>query len=93
MIKSGGTRIELAGPAMRGRALWRHAGPGSAACGGRAGCTRAWRLRTSSLGFGPPAQPSVDQAPQLERRRPGRRAKVMRASGAQRAKVAVTAAE
>ena len=49
MIKTDGTRIELAGPAMRGRALWRHAGPGSAARDGRAGGTRAGRLRTSSV--------------------------------------------
>ena len=75
------------GPVMRRRALWWHAGPGSAARGGWAGSTRAGRLRTSSVGFGPPARPSVDQAPQLERRRPGRgRANVMRASGAQRAR-------
>ena len=87
MITYDGTRIELAGPAMRGRALWRHTGPGSAARGGRASGTCVRRLRTSSVGFGPPARPSVDQAPQLERRRPGRgHAKVMRASGAQRAK-------
>ena len=75
------------GPVMRRRALWWHAGLGSAARGGWASGTRAGRLRTSSVGFGPPARTSVDQAPQLERRRPGRgRANVMRASGAQRAK-------
>eukprot|EP00966_Prymnesium_polylepis_P139900 3232288-Prymnesium_polylepis.1 len=57
--------------------------------GGRAqhASTRAGRLRTSSVGFGPPARPSVDQAPQLERRRPGRgQANVIRASGAQHAR-------
>ena len=74
-------------PSCQLPAAWWHAGLGSAARGGWASGTRAGRLRTSSVGFGPPARTSVDQAPQLERRRPGRgRANVMRASGAQRAK-------